>query len=574
MQGKFRTKEQSLTELERLRQRITELEESQKTLKQVERKYQDIFENCIEGIYQTTLEGRFIGANPSAARLLGYDSPEDLINSVTDIGTQVYAYPEDRERAIGVLKERGVFENFEMRYRKKDGGIAWGLHNLRFVRDEQGNVAYIEGTFQNITDRKQMEEALKQSEQRFRSLSEASLEAILFIEDGIIVDANEALNLLHGYDGENLRGRVATDFIAPELRDISKERVRTRTEGIYETLGLRKDGSAFPVEINAREIEIDGRRIRVTATRDLTERKKIEKQLRDYQEQLEKLVEERTNELKESEKKYRNIFENAQEGIFQSTPDGRFVSANPALALMFGSETPEELVALINDIPEQIYVDRAKRSELAYILARVGVVRNFELQFRCKDGTIKDASMNARVVRDEQGTMLYYEGTVQDITEKKQAEKALEVERGNLKEANNALMEANVALKVLLKHISEDKRELEERFLLNVQHLVMPHVERLKKSILDPVQQISFDLIASNLYEITSPFLNVVQDFKFSPRQLEIVTLIKDGKTSKEIASLLRISKRAVDIQRFLIRKKLGLNKEKANMQVYLKSLS
>ena len=100
---------------------------------------------------------------------------------------------------------------------------------------------------------------------------------------------------------------------------------------------------------------------------------------------------------------------------------------------MFGSETPEELIALINDIPEQIYVDRARRRELADILARSGIVQNFELQFRCRDGVIKHASMNARGVRDEQGKMLYYEGTVQDITEKKEAEKALEAERQNLR---------------------------------------------------------------------------------------------------------------------------------------------
>ena len=574
MQDNFRTKEQLLTELERLHQRITELEESQTTLKQAEEKYRNIFDHCMEGIYQTTLEGRFIGANPSAARLLGYESPEDLINSVMDIGTQVYAYPEDRERAIGLLREHGVFENFEMKYRKKDGGIAWGLHNLRFVRDEQGNVAYIEGTFQNITDRKQMEKALKQGEQRFRSLSEASLEAILFIEDGIIVDANAALNHLLGYDGENLRGWVATDFIVPERRALSDERMRTRTEGTYETLGLRKDGSTFPVEINAREFEIDGRRIRVTAARDLTERKKIEKQLRDYQEHLERLVEERTNDLKESEQKYRNIFENAQEGIFQSTPDGRLVSANPALAFMFGSETPEGLIELINDIPAQIYVDRARRRELADILARAGVVQNFELQFRCKDGAKKNASMNARGVRDKQGKMLYYEGTVQDITEKKQAEKALEVERHNLREANTALIEANAALKVLLKHRDEDRKELGERFLSNVQQLVMPHVTKLKKSTLDQVQQMSVGLIESNLNELISPFLKSIQSFNFTPRQLEVVTLIRDGKTTKDIERILNMNERAVEIQRLLIRKKLGLNKTKTNLQTYLKSLS
>ena len=567
MQNNSKTKEQLLDEFARLRKRIAELEKSQTTLKQVEGKYRDIFENCIEGIYQTTLEGRFINANPSAVRLLGYESPEDLINSVTDIGTQVYTYPEDRERAIGMLKEHGVFENFEMKYRKKDGCIAWGLHNLRFVRDEQGNVAYIEGTFQNITDRKQMEEALKQSEQRFRSLSEASLEAILFIEDDIIVDANAALNRLLGYEGEDLMGKVATDFIVPDRRAFSQERVWTRSEGIYETVGLRKDGSTIPIEINAREFDIDGRSIRITAVRDLTERKRIEKQLKDYQEHLERLVEERTNELKESEKKYRNIFENAQEGIFQSTPDGRLISANPALASMFGSETPEELIELINDIPEQIYVDRARRHQLADILAREGVVQNFELQFRCKDGVMKYASMNARAVCDEQGQMLYYEGTVQDITDKKEAEKALEAERQSLEETNTAL-------KVLLKHRDEDRKEMEERLLLNIRQLVKPYVEKLKKSTLNPVQQMSINFVESNLNELISPFLKSMQGFKFTPRQLEVVSLIREGRSTKDIARILNMNERAVEIQRFMIRKKLGLNKDKTNLQAYLKSLS
>ena len=574
MQGKFKSKEQLVNELAEQRQRVAELEKSQTDLVQAEEKYRNIFEHCMEGIYQTTPEGRFIHANPSAARLLGYDSPEELVSSITDIRSQVYAYPGDRDKAIGLLRKRGVVENFEMQYRKKDGSIAWGLHNLRLVQDDQGNTLYIEGTFQDITDRKQMEEALKESEQRFRSLSEASLEAILFIEDGIIVDANEALNRLLGYDGEDLRGKVATDFIAPELRDFSNERVRTKAEGIYETQGLRKDGSTIPIEINAREFAIDGRKLRITAARDLTERKKIEKQLKDYQEQLEKLVEERTNELKQSEKKYRDIFENAQEGIFQSTPDGHLISANPALASMFGSETPEELVALINDIPEQVYMDRARRRELADILAREGVVQNFELQFRRRDGVMKHASTNARAVLDEHGKMLYYEGTVQDITEKKGAEEALDAERHNLREANTALSEANAALKVLLKHRDEDRKEMEERLLLNVRQLVMPYVEKLKKSALNPVQQISISFIESNLNELISPFLKNIQGFNFTPRQLEVASLIREGRTTKDIGRILNMNQRAVEIQRFLIRKKLGFNKEKTNLQAYLKSLS
>ena len=691
MQGKFKSKEQLVNELDELRQRITELEKSKTDLRQAEEKYRNIFNHCMEGIYQTTLEGRFIVANPSAARLLGYESPEDLINSVTDIGTQVYAYPEDRGKAIGLLREHGAFENFEMKCRKKDGSIVWGSLTSRLVRDNQGNILYIEGTSQDITQRKQMEEvlqeseekyrslvehaydaimiadfegnllevnkkteellgytkeelldinisqihpgeelgkverafremvegkpsslldtkvlrkdgetapidisggvityggrqvvqgifrditerklmeeALKQTEHRFRSLSEASLEAIVFIEDGVIVDANEALNRLFGYEDEDLRGKIATDFIVPERRPFTDERMRARTVGIYETMGLRKDGSTFPIEVNPREFEQDGKKLRVSAVRDLTEREKIEKQLKDYQEHLERLVEERTNELKESEKKFRNIFENAQEGIFQSTPDGRLISANPALASMFGSEPPEELIQLITDIPEQLYADPAKRLELVDILTQAGAVQNFEFQVRRRDSVIKYASMNARAVKDERGEILFYEGTIQDITGKKHAEKALETERQSLEEAN-------IALKVLLKHREEDRKDLEERFLSNVQRLVMPYVEKLKKSNLDPVQHMSLDFIESNLSELVSPFLKSIQGFKFTSRQLEVATLIREGRSTKDIAYILNMNGRAVEIQRLMIRKKLGLTRDKTNLQAFLKSLS
>jgi PAS domain-containing protein len=182
--------------------------------------------------------------------------------------------------------------------------------------------------------------------------------------------------------------------------------------------------------------------------------------------------------------------------------------------------------------------------------------------------------MNARAVRDEQGTILYYEGTVQDVTEKKEAEKALEAEHRNLEEANNALMEANAALNVLLKHHDKERKELEQRFLGNVQQLVMPYIERLKKSSLDPIQQISVNFIASNLKELVSPFLKNIHGFNLTPRQLEVAALIKEGRTTKDIGRILNMNQRAVEIQRFLIRKKLGFNKEKTNLQTYLKSLS
>jgi PAS domain S-box-containing protein len=541
------------------------LKKQEKALAISQGRLRALVETTSDWIWEIDSRGVYTYVSPKVTELLGY-SVEEVLGK-TPFGLMP---PGEADRIAlivqPIIDNAQPIRNLENINAHKDGRCVVLETSGVPILDTAGTVVWYRGIDRDITDRKQMEERLKKSEERFRSLSEASLEAIVFSEDGIIVDANEALNRLFGYDGEDLRGRPATDFIVPERRAFTDERMRTRTEGIYETLGLRKDGGVFPIEVNPREFVHDGRKLRISAVRDLTDRKKIEKQLKDYQEHLERLVEERTNELKESEKKYRNIFENAQEGIFQSTPDGRFISANPSLASMFGSETPEELIELITDIPEQLYADPARRLELVDILTHAGVVQDFEFQVRRQDGVIKYVSMNARGVRDEHGKMLYYEGTVQDITEKKAAEKTLEAERQSLEEANTAL-------KVLLKHREEDRKELEEKILANVQQLVMPHVKKLKKNVLDPVQQMSIGLVESNLNEIISPFLHNIQGFKFTPRQLEVATLIREGKTTKDIAGFLNVSKDAIDLLRFQIRKKLGLNKEKTNLQSYLKSL-
>jgi len=115
MQDKFRTKEQLVNELTFLRKRVAELEKSQSEIKQAEEKYKNIFENCMEGIFQITPEGRFMGANPAAALLLGYDSPEELINNVTDLASQVYVNPEDRDKVVQLLKAYGIAKNIEMK---------------------------------------------------------------------------------------------------------------------------------------------------------------------------------------------------------------------------------------------------------------------------------------------------------------------------------------------------------------------------------------------------------------------------------------------------------------------------
>ncbi len=122
----------------------------------------------------------------------------------------------------------------------------------------------------------------------------------------------------------------------------------------------------------------------------------------------------------EAEQRYRSIFENAVEGIFQTTFDGHYISANPALARIYGFNSPDELVSNLNDIENQLYVNHSKRREFLELMSLRGQVTNFESEVYRQDGNIIWISENARAVRDQAGKLLYYEGTVEDITERKQ----------------------------------------------------------------------------------------------------------------------------------------------------------
>jgi two-component system sensor histidine kinase UhpB len=142
----------------------------------------------------------------------------------------------------------------------------------------------------------------------------------------------------------------------------------------------------------------------------------IERELRDA---------EVRRERRQAEEKYRSIFENAVEGIFQSTVDGRFLTANPAMARMLGYESPEELLGAISNIRDQLYVEPGRREEFYQLALRDGFVSGFEVQMHRKDGDLVWVSVNARVIYDDRGDISYYEGTVENITERKRAEEAL-----------------------------------------------------------------------------------------------------------------------------------------------------
>jgi diguanylate cyclase (GGDEF)-like protein/PAS domain S-box-containing protein len=129
--------------------------------------------------------------------------------------------------------------------------------------------------------------------------------------------------------------------------------------------------------------------------------------------------------LRDAEARYRSIFENAIEGIFQTTPEGRYLSANPALARLYGYDSPEALIAALQDIEHQLYVEPGRREEFMREMQSQGKVTNFESQVYLRDGSVIWISENARAVRGSDGTIRYYEGTVEDISERKRQERRI-----------------------------------------------------------------------------------------------------------------------------------------------------
>ena len=122
--------------------------------------------------------------------------------------------------------------------------------------------------------------------------------------------------------------------------------------------------------------------------------------------------------------------------------------------------------------------------------------------------------------------------------------------------------------------MQEDKENLEQRFIANVNRLVLPYLEKVRKSRLDQQQSSCLDIVRANINEIMSPFLHKAQRLNLTPREIQVANLIKDGKTTKEIAEIIGVAPSAIDSYRNSIRMKLSLNKKKVNLQTYLQSLT
>ena len=531
-------------------------------------------------------------------------------------------------------------------------------------------------------------------EQKVKALSETSFEAIFLSEKGICIDQNQAAERMFGYTHAEAIGRDGTTWIAPEHRKQVKDNMLSGYEKPYEVVALRKDGTRFPCEIQARMVDYKGRLIRVTTLLNITERKQLQESEAKFRGLVESssdwiwevntkgiytyaspMVEDMMgykpeeiigktpfdlmppkeakriakifqkllskgkpiialeninlhkdgrrvvletsgvpvfNEagniigyqgvdrditermtalaaLSESEKKYRFLAENVTDVIWTTDLNLNYTYFSPSIERLQGY-TPEEAMDLSIEqtLPPDSFDKAIKIFYKEFEKLKSGkrnpdIPTKIELEVICKDGSTIPVEIEANFIFTENGMPEGILGVTREIAERKKVEKALKQAHEELDQRVKdrtkelemqkiRLEEVNTALNVMLKKRDEDKQMIEEKVLFNVKELIEPLIKNLKNSGLDDHQNAYVDTLEAFLKNIVSPFSRSLHaTFKnLTLSEIRVANLVKEGKTTKEIAVLLNSTPRAIEFHRQNIRKKLGLRNRKANLGTHL----
>ncbi|MDQ2672646.1 MAG: PAS domain S-box protein [Actinomycetota bacterium] len=389
---------------------ITEQKRTEEEFRKSEERFRATFEQAAVGIVQVGLDGGWLRVNDKFCDIVGYDREELGTVSVFQLIS-----PEDVERDFdrGVRMLAGELRDYteEKLIVGKGGRRVWINLTVSLVHDDADEPRYFIAVAEDIGKRKQAEEErqrtqeqLRQSEERFRVLSQEVVEGIILSEHGKIIDANRSVTEMFGYRLEELIGKDAIGLTAPEYREVVRQRISDEDTRHYESMGLKKDGTVFPVEIRPRHLPYSGRRIRVTSVIDQTERIHQEEALR------------------QSEALYRTVVEQAEENIFLvDAKSRRVLDANDALLRSLGYTDDELKEMTLYDIvahpQESVDINIGRIMEEGH--RSLG-----ERQYRRKDGSLADVEVNVSAVPYNGEKVMCV--VAHDVTERKQAERKLE----------------------------------------------------------------------------------------------------------------------------------------------------
>lgn len=410
-----------------LTQRIEEQQRAEQLLRMSEERYRAFVEQSSEGIYRTAFMepipislpvdeqirlmfelGYIAECNVVMAKMYGYKEIKDVIGKkIRDL--LVETDPHNIEYMRKFIRKGYKFSDEESHEQDKNGAIKYFLNNGMGIV-ENGMWLGVWGSQRDITERKMAENALRESEERYRTLVEFSPNAIAVHVKGIVQFVNQAaVRLMGATRPEDLIGKPVIDFVHPNQRESVLKRIATvySNEAVpsQEQQWIRLDGTTVDVEVIAIPFVFEGETAAQVIARDITERKRAEAALR------------------RSEEKYRSLFEESKDGIYISTYDGRFIDVNPAMVELLGYSSKEEMMSL--DIKHEVYFNPADREKFLKAISNKLYVKDLELSLRRKDGSEVHVLLTSTVERSDDGTPLFYRGTVRDITERKRLEEQL-----------------------------------------------------------------------------------------------------------------------------------------------------
>ena len=352
-----------------------------------------------------------------------------------------------------VFNEEKTFAS-EQSFISSDGQRIHTLVTSSPVRDAEGNIVTVVEVIKDITERKKLERQLIESEERYRGLYESSIDGIASVDmEGNIVECNQAYADMLGYTKEELYNLKLLEITPSKWHAMNQkivaEQVYTRGySDEFEIERIKKDGTIIPVSVRVWLIkDKDGKPSGTWGiVRDITERKKLELQLKNYTEKLEKLVKERTLKLKESEERYRGLYESSIDGIASVDMDGNIVECNQAFVNML-EYTKEELYEFnYQELTPSKWSDMETKIFTEQIIPR-GYSDVYEKEFIKKDGRIFPVSVRLWLVKDKEGNPIGVWCIVRDITERKKLERKLKQYTKNLEaseERYRGLYEASI----------------------------------------------------------------------------------------------------------------------------------
>jgi len=411
-----------------------------------------------------------------------------------------------------------------------------------------------------VADLQDANRELQYHADRFRDLAEMLPETVFEMDTtGALTYANQAGFRKFGYQPEDLDLGVSTlDLIVPEqkiqaLANLAKI-FSGEKENPTEYTAIKKDGSTFPGLFYTSPIYANGQPTGVRGVViDISKRIQVEKELLAAHDA--------------AEEKFRKVLEEIQDGYYEVDLAGNFVLFNSSMQAMLGYDK-DRMLGMNN----RQYMEAPQAAKIFQVFNKVyrtGLpAKAFDWELVLKDGAKRIISTSASLIKDNDGRPVGFRGIARDVTARREVEQDLFLKTAMLEETNTAL-------NVLLKRRAADKSELEEKMLFNIKELVLPYIEKLKQRGYGKELNAYLGILESNLKEIISPFaLRLSSKYlNLTSAELEIASLVKHGKSTKEIASLLNLAGKTIETHRVNIRKKLGLTNKKTNLRTFLLSI-